>query len=181
MIVSEVQLLLAAPQASGGYLSPGSVYNSLGKWVSTTQVNSGVPLNNLFPDLTGPQNAAGQVDYQCVFVSNTDLTSTMVNIWAWIPSGSVTGAVEWAVGADATVPSLLSASASPQAAQITSPTLAPSTVASWYGPAASASGGAPVASIAPGYVAPLWIRRTAVNSPAYSGAGFNLQITFDVA
>lgn len=180
MNINEVQLLLAAPQASGGYLSPGTVYNSLGRWASTTQLNAGVPLNNLFPDLTGPQNAAGQVDYQCLFVYNTDTSDTMANVYAWIPSTSVVGSVQWAVGADTTTPSDYNATVSPQAGYITAPTIAPSTVQSWYGAVGQASQGAQLSSIGPGEVAAFWVRRTAVNSQAFSGAGFGLQVTFDV-
>lgn len=179
MLVSEVQLLLAAPQAPSGYASPGSVYNSNGRWASTTQMNEAVALNNLFPDLTGPQNAAGQVDYQCLFAYNTDLTTTLVNVWAWIPSSSVVGAVQWAVGADTTGASSHSATLQ-QAGYITAPTITPGTVTTWYGPSAVASGGAPLPNIAPGCVTAFWVRRTAVNSPAFQGAGFNIQVTFDV-
>ena len=178
--LSEVQLLLAAPQAAGGYLSPGSVYNSLGRWASTTQLDASVPLNNLFPDLTGPQNAASQVDYQCLFVYNSDTVSTMANVYAWIPSSGVIGAVAWAVGADTTLASAYDATGTPQAGYISAPTIAPSTVPAWYAPSAASSGGAPLPSIAPGEVVAFWVRRTAVNSPAYAGAGFNLQVTFDV-
>lgn len=181
MNISDVQLLLAAPQAAGGYLSPGTVYNSLGRWASTTQLNASVSLNNLFPDLTGPQNAAGQVDYQCLFVYNTDTEATMANVYAWIPSTSVTGAVQWATGADTTVPSGYNVTGNPQAGYISSPTIAPSTVQSWYGPVGQASQGARLMSIGPGEVSAFWVRRTAVNSQAFSGAGFGLQVTFDVA
>lgn len=179
--LTEVQILLAAPQAAGGYQSPGTVYNSLGRWASTTQLNASVPLNNLFPDLTGPQNAASQVDYQCLFVYNTDSVATLANVYAWVPSTSVTGAVEWAVGADTTVPSAHNATVTPQAGYISAPTIAPATVQSWFGPVGSASSGAAMPSIGPGEVAAFWVRRTAVNSPEFSGAGFGLQVTFDVA
>ena len=178
MDAAEVQLLLAAPQASQGYSSPGSVYNSNGRWASTTQLNLAVALNNLFPDLTGPQNAAEQVDYQCLFVYNTDATATMANVWAWIPSSSITGTIEWAVGADSTGLSSYN-SMMQQAGYITAPTIAPATVSTWYGPSSVPTGGAPMPSIGPGQVAALWVRRTAVNSPAFQGAGFDLQITFD--
>lgn len=178
MNVNEVQLLLAAPQAAQGHSSPGSVYNSNGRWASTTQLNSSVALNNLFPDLTGPQNAAGQVDYQCLFVYNTDPSATMANVRAWIPTTSITGTVQWAVGADSTGLTSYN-SMIQQAGYITAPTIAPATVPTWYGPSSSPSGGAPLPSIGPAQVAALWVRRTAVNSPAFSGAGFDLQITFD--
>lgn len=180
MTFTSGQLLLAAPQAAGGYLSPGSFYNSLGRWASTTQLNAGVPLNNLFPDATGPQNAAGQVDYQCLFVYNSDTAQTMTNITAWIPSSSVTGALQWAVGVDSTNASTYDYTTAPQAGYISSPTIAPATVPTWAGPSAEVNGGLAMNPLAPGMVSAVWIRRTAVGSPAYSGAGCDLQVTFDV-
>lgn len=179
MTLSEIQLLLSAPQAASGYTSPGSVYNSNGRWVSTTQLNADVALDNLFPDLTGPQNAASQVDYQCLFVFNSDTTTSITNIYAWIPSSSITGPVDWAVGADTTGTSAYN-SFSAQAGYITSPTIVPSTVMTWYAPSLASSGGAAMGTIGPQDVAALWIRRTATNSPAFTGAGFDLQVTFDV-
>lgn len=178
MNISDVQILLAAPQAGSGYSVPGTVYNSRGKWASTTQLNAAVPMNNLFPDLTGPQNAAGQVDYQCLFAYNTDLTTTMKNVFAWIPSSSVVGPVNWAVGADATGATSYN-SILQQAGLITAPTIAPATVTTWFGPSSAPSGGAQLPNIGPGQVAAFWVRRTAVNSAAFAGDVFNLQVTFD--
>lgn len=180
MNVSEVQLLLAAPNASAGYSSPGTVYNSNGKWCSTTQLNTATPLNNLFPDLTGPQNAGRQVDYQCLFVYNTDDTDTMINVWAWIPSSSVLGPINWAIGADTTGTTSYN-SIIQQAGYITSPTISPSTVSAWYAPSATASGGAQLTSIGPSQVAAFWIRRTATNSTAYTGDSFEIQVTWDTS
>jgi hypothetical protein len=174
------QLLLAAPQAAGGYLSPASLYNSLGRWLSTTQVNADVPLNNVFPDVTGPQNASQQVDYQCLFVYNPSPSVSLVNVVAWIPSSSVVGALQWAAGADTTVASPYNSTIAPQAGYINSPQVAPSTVTTFVGPSADVSGGAPLNPLAPGMVTALWIRRTAVGSPAFSGARADIQVTYDI-
>lgn len=179
MNISEVQLLLSAPQAANGYSSPGTVYNSNGKWASTTQLNTTTTLNNLFPDITGAQNAQGQTDYQCLFVYNTDSTDTMTNVWAWIPSSSVLGPLAWAVGADTTGASSYN-SILQQAGYITAPTITPVTVTAWYGPSTEATGGAQLPSIGPGQVAAFWIRRTATDSAAYTGDSFDIQVTFDV-
>lgn len=181
MNVSEVQLLLAAPAASGGYTTPGSVYNSNGRWCSTTQLST-TPLDNLFPDLTGPQNAALQVDYQCLFAYNSDPTDTMTNVQAWLPQAAVqTAAVGWAVGADSNGATPYNQAGAVQAGYISSPTIAPSTVTTWAAPSTTASGGVSLGSIPPGHVAALWIQRTATGySVGPVTAGFNIQITFDV-
>jgi hypothetical protein len=184
MSVTTPQLLLAAPAAASGYSAPGVVYNSLGKFASTTQLNADVPLDNLFPDLTGPQNAAQQVDYQALFFYNADTTFTLTNVTAWLPQSAVqTTAVDWAVGADTTLPSLFTSS-TPQAGLITSPLIAPSTVTGFEPPVENLPGGASLGSIAPSHVAAFWIRRTATGFTDESGdpvlAGFNIQVTFDV-
>lgn len=182
MTVAEVQFLLSAPQAASGYVSPGTVYNSNGRWCSTTQLDLSVSANNLFPDLTGPQNAASQVDYQCVFVYNTDDNSTMSNVHAWIPVTSVVGSINWAVGADGVneVATANTASGSPQADYITSPYVAPVSVTSWVSPQTLPSDGAILPDIAPGQVFPIWVRRSGTNG-AGGTSSFNLQVTFEVS
>lgn len=178
MTPSEVQYLLAAPNASGGYLVPGTVYNSNGMYCSTTQVDVAVAQNNLFPDLTGPQNAAQQVDYQCVFVYNSDTSDAMSNSIVWIPSTSVTSsAVNWALAADPTGISNYNTAAQ-QALLIANPQTAPAGISSWTAPSASVTGGVSLGTIGPRQVAAFWIRRSATGIGTASAA-FNLQVTFD--
>jgi hypothetical protein len=179
VIAADVQYLLAAPSASAGYVNAGSVYNSNGLFCSTTQVDLAVSQNNFFPDLTGPQNAAMQVDYQCVFVYNSNTTDTMFTSQVWIPSPTVTSAsVNWAFGADPT--GVTSAtSTSPQAVLVSSPYVAPSGVTSWSIPSSTVSGSILVGSIGPRQVCPIWIRRSATGNPGNSS--FNLQVTFQVS
>lgn len=178
MNVDEVQYLLAAPNASAGYASPGSVYNSNGKYCSTTQVNTEVANNNVFPDLTGPQNAAQQVDYQCVFVYNSDGTDTMVSSVVWIPSTSVTtAAIDWAYALDPTGASSYNTE-NQQALLVANPYNAPAGITSWSSPSATVAGGLSAGNIGPGQVYPVWIRRTATGNPGTSQ--FNLQVTFNV-
>lgn len=185
MNVSEVQLLLAAPAATAGYVSPGSVYNSNGKYCSTTQLNTTTTLDNLFPDMTGPENANQQIDYQCLFVYNTDSTDTMTGITVWIPTTSVTStALNWYVGVDPTGASPVSQSGTPQAVYISNPQIAPAGV-TFAGPVAAATSGAAMASIPPGYVAALWIMRESIGYVDPNGnsvtSGFNVQVTFSVS
>lgn len=174
---SEVQYLLAAPNSVAGYTFPGTVYNSLGKYCSTTQVNA-TAQNNLFPDLTGVQNAALQVDYQCVFVYNSDASSSMSSTYVWIPSTSVTSsAITWAIAADTTGVSNYN-SVSQQAILIANPTTAPAGITTWIAPSANFSGGVLLGTIGPRQVFPVWVRRTATGIGALSAA-FNLQVTFN--
>lgn len=175
---SQIEFLLSAPQATAGYTTAGVEGNSLGLYCSTTQLSTASGgLDNLFTDWTGAQNAANQVDYACVFIFNSNTTNTMLSPVAWLPN-SLLGAgnqAVFAIGADATPPSLLGSS-TPQATAITSPLLVPSGV-TWYGPSSTSSGGAPLSNIPPNYVQAVWIRRTA-NGVAATNT-FNIDCTFD--
>jgi hypothetical protein len=179
MLISEVQYLLAAPNASAGYSSPGTVYNSNGMYCSTTQVNGSVVANNIFPDLTGPQVAAQQVDYQCLFIYNSDTTSPMVNTKVWFPSSSIlSSAVNWEVAPDPTGVTAYNF-IDQQAVSIANPLAAPAGVTGWMPPSADSTGGVNLATIGPRQVAAVWLKRSATGLPA-SPAGFDLQVTFDV-
>lgn len=179
MLASEVQYLLAAPNASAGYAVPGTVYNSNGNFCSTTQVDIEVPQNNLFPDLTGAQNAQLQVDYQCVFVYNSDTNTAMVSTMAWMPTADITsGAVSWAIAADPTGVSNYN-STFQQALLIANPYTPPAGITTWTGPSANFSGGISLGTIGPRQVFPVWVRRTATGASA-TAAAFTFQVTFDV-
>lgn len=179
MTPAEVQFLLAAPAASSGYSVPGTVYNSNGKYCSTTQVNTVVAANNIFPDLTGAQNAALQVDYQCIFVYNSDPTTTMTNTYVWMPSSSILGASPaWAYAADPTGASAYN-TVNQQALLIANPQTAPVGITTWVAPVASASLGLALGNVSPRQVFPFWIRRTATGV-ASASAGFSISVTFDV-
>lgn len=179
MIPSEVQFLLSAPNADSGYSLPGSVYNSNGAYCSTTQVDLAVPANNLFPDLTGQQNAGQQVDYQCVFVYNSDDTDAMISTTVWIPANSVTStAVSWAIAADPTAVSNYTTN-NVQALSIANPYIAPSGITSWTGPVSIATSGIQLGTIGPRQVYAFWIRRTA-SGTATANAQFTLQTTWEI-
>ena len=174
ILTTDIQFLLSAPQASSGYTKPGVPGNSLGLYVSTTQVSQ-TQLNNMFSDITGAQNAASLVDYTCLFFYNNNADHTMLNPVAWIPSGLLGGqnTAVFAIGADPTTPTVLASSAA-QADVISNPTIVPSGVASWAAPSPTSSGGVALPNIPAKYVAAVWIRRTATGT-----AGLN-QLTVDV-
>lgn len=179
MTPNEVQYLLAAPNASAGYAVPGTVYNSNGEFCSTTQANTTVAANNLFPDLTGVQNAAQMVDYQCLFVYNSDTTTYMANTIAWLPTSSIlSSAVNWAIAPDPTGASSYT-SISQQALLIANPQVAPAGITVWTGPSATFTGGISLGTIGPRQVCPIWVRRSATGIAAAT-AGFTLNVTFDV-
>lgn len=178
MTPSEVQYLLAAPNASSGYSDPGTVYNSNGNYCSTTQINVEVSGNNTFPDLTGVQNAAQMVDYQCFFVYNSDTVSSMANTYVWLPlSAIISNSINWAIAPDPTGASSYTTT-SQQALLVANPQVAPAGITSWTGPSSAFTGGINIGTIGPRQVFPVWMRRTATGIAA-NPAGFTLQVTFD--
>lgn len=178
---TDIQFLLSAPSATSGNSAAGTPGNSLGKYASTTQLstaNSG--LDNLFVDLTGAQNAASQVDYQCLFVYNATASgNSMLNTVIWIQSSSdPQTATHHAVAADTTASSVL-ASSTAQALVIANSTTAPAGISTWASPSSSNSGGVSLGTIAPGSVKAVWFRRTATNSAPLNSDGFTFEVDFD--
>jgi hypothetical protein len=174
---SDIQFLLSSPQAGSGYSRAGIPGNSLGLFASTTQLST-TPMDSLFNDITGAQNAAGQVDYAALFIFNNNADHTMLNPLAWLPS-SLLGSgntATFAIGADPTPPSALG-STLPQAVAITNPTTAPAGVTTWASPSASSAGGVSLPNIPAKSVAAVWIRRTANGTASLNT--FVADITFD--
>lgn len=171
---SDILLKLSTTAGAAGNSNAGTPGNSLGKYVATTQV-SATPLNNVFPDITGPQNAASQVDYQCIFVHNNHATLTASGITVY-GTGDVAGGASWSLGVDPAAASALG-SASAQAAQIANSTTAPAGVA--FSAPTTDGGGISIGSLAPGQVRAIWVRRTAANTAALNGDGYTLDISFD--
>lgn len=178
IVPSDILFLLSAPVATVGYSVMGVAGDSWGGWASTTPVSS-TPLNSIFPDVTGAENAGDQVDYACIFVlNNTSSGNSMLNVTAWLPLTYATvGGVTVALAADPTVASPKGASVQ-QALSISSPTIAPSGISSWVGPSSSSSAGVSLGSIAPGYVKGLWLRRTATDSSAVNDQQIGWELDF---
>lgn len=179
IVSSDIVFLLSVPTAAQGYANAGTPGNSLGKYCSTTVVST-TPLDNLFSDITGAENAADQVDYACVFVlNNTSSGNSLLNAVAWMPSSLVVaGGANVTLAVD-NVGVVIKNSSSPQAAVISSSTTAPVNVGSYVPPSSTTAGGIPLGTIPPGYVVALWFQRTAVNSLPLNSDGVSLQIDLD--
>jgi hypothetical protein len=176
----EVQWYLSAPAAGAGYTTAGTPGNSLGNYMSTSQLNQSTPLDNLFLDISGPENTAGQVAYQCVFLmNNTTSGLLMYQIYVSFPSVYWTNnGAGLAIGLDPTGITSYN-SASQQAVLINNPNQAPAGVNTWYtGPHTSFTQGCPSGSLFPQQVVPLWIRQTAVNSPELTPQTAGLTATY---
>jgi hypothetical protein len=102
----------------------------------------------------------------------------MLNPVAWIPTGLLgnQNSATFAIGADATAPSVLGSSPA-QAAVISNPTLAPSGVNTWAAASSTSAGGVALPNIPAKYVQAVWIKRTANGVPGLNQ--LTVDVTFD--
>lgn len=185
IVPSDILFKLSAPNASSGNSAAGTPGNSWGNYISTTQLST-TPLDNLFLDLTGAQNAASQVDYAAIFIhNNTASGNSMLNTVAWLPlSLFVAGGALIAVAGDTFAASAIG-TASQQAVKITAATNAPAGVSGWVSPTSTApvfpsyTNGIQLGTIPPGQCRAVWIRRSAQNTPPVNNDGFTLEVDFD--
>jgi hypothetical protein len=147
--------------AAGNSTAPGAAGTSLGKYITNADLIDNV-LNNLFPDVTGAENAASNVDYQCQFIYNSHGTLTWQSVVVWI-SAETAGGSSWAIGVDTTAASAVGG-AGAQALTIANKNTAPAGV-TFSAPTTQATGIA-VGDIPAGQVKAIWIRRTSANTSA---------------
>src|SRR3954471_18364705 len=86
--------------AAGDSTANTTVSTFLGKYAATSAWAGG-GTNDLFPDITGPQNTASQVDYAGLAILNNNASNTLQNAAAYI-SAETAGGASLALGADTT-------------------------------------------------------------------------------
>lgn len=185
IVPTDVLFKLSAPNANGGNIQAGYAGTSWGGWLSTTLLNTNVLLDNLFTDITGPENAAGQVDYACLFIqNNTAGGNSMSNVIAWLPQAGVAGVgSSLQMGADPAGVTGIN-STTPQAAIIGSSIIAPAGVSTWVVPTSTTptspnyTNGLQLGTLAPTQCAAVWLKRTALNSAAPTLSTFTVQVMF---
>lgn len=144
---------------------------SLGKYVSTTQWY-GTTLHDLFDLITAVENGTNQVDYRCVFLHNSSQTGTLASAVVWIAS-QVAGGADIAIGVDTNAPSIVSSTGT-QA--VTAADVISAPVGITFSTPTSQGAALLLGTLPPNYVVPIWMRRTANNSPALINDGVTLQI-----
>ena len=150
---------------------------SLGKYISTTEINEGTPLNNLFDDVTGDENAALDVEYRCFFYHNSHATLTLQSPVFWIAS-EVAGGADVAIAVDGIAASPIG-QASAQADEVVDESTAP-TGESFTAPTTKA-GGLALGDLAAGNCRAVWVRRTATDSAALNNDGATFRLEGDTA
>lgn len=178
---SDILFKLSVKTGSAGDSTSGTQAGSLGKYVSTTQLSS-TPLNNLFNDSDGTENAggAGSTKYRCLFIHNNHATLTMVNTMVYMNT-EVSGGASISLAPD-NIAASAKGSSSAQAAEITDESTAPSGVGTYIFGVYGVANGISLGNIAAGQVRAFWIRRTASGGgAALDNDGVTLGVACDTA
>jgi hypothetical protein len=165
--------------AAGNSTAPGAAGTSLGKYITNADMTDAT-LNNLFDDITGDQNAANQVDYQCMFVYNAHATLAWQNPVMW-QTAEVAGGAVISFGWDTTASSAVG-NASAQAVTIANKTTAPAGAA-FAQPTLKSSAASTPGNIAATNVKGIWLKRTISAGPvaAIDNDGMTLRVEGDTA
>ena len=123
---------------------------SLGGPISSYAVPSG-QLNNLFDDVSEVESGTGDVEYRCVYIKNTNPTSSLNNVVVWIAQDTPSPDDEIDIGVD---PSGINGTA----IQIPDENTPPSGVA--FSHPISRQTGLLLGNLGPGQHVAIWIRRT---------------------
>lgn len=175
---SDIKYRLSTKSGSAGDTTAQSDPDaSLGKYISTTEMDLQTTLNNLFDDVSGDENAAQDVEYRCVFVLNGHATLTLQAAKLWLAS-VVSGGADIAIGLDPTGV-VDKDQATAQAEEVADEGTAPSGVS--FSTPTTKTGGLSIGDIAPGYCQAIWLRRTATNSAAQNNDGATLRVEGDTA
>lgn len=174
---TDIALNYSVSSATAGNTTAGTPASSLGGYLSTTAMPDAV-LQNLFPDVTGDENANQHVDYKCVFVVNNHATLTWQRVVIWISSEVAGGAnIAYAADGKGQVPK---ASAALQGATIPNKDTAPTAVSAFQTGTSKATG-LPIGDIPPGACLAVWLRRTDTNSAAQYNDGVSLRLEGDTS
>lgn len=160
---------------AAGNSTASAAATSLGKYISTSAWAGG-SANDLFPDITGAQNAASQVDYSCIFVHNNNGANAYQNAVVYL-SSEVAGGASCAVATDNVAASAIGSS-SAQADNIANSTTAPSSVSAFSSPTTAATG-LSLGSIPTANCKAFWVKRSASNSAALSADGVTIAVAGD--
>jgi len=149
--------------------------SSLGKYISTTEHTGAA--NDIFDDVSGPENTALDVEYRCVFVHNAHATLALQNAVVWLDSETAGGA-NLAISVDTNAASAIG-SASAQAKEIADEDTAPASQ-TFTAPTTKATGLA-LGTLAAGECRAVWIRRTAAASTALASDGGVIKVSGETA
>jgi hypothetical protein len=161
---TDIKLRLSVTTGSAGNSSTSSGPASLGKYISTTDVPTGV--NQFFNSISGTENAGSVVKYRCFFVYNSHATLTLQNAVVWLQGGDPAGGAAVTLAVDTTAASAVG-SATAQALTAASETAPGASVTGLsYSAPSSSSAGISLGNIGPGQCRAVWVKQAAQNSTA---------------
>lgn len=178
IIASDIKTKLTIKTGSAGNsLAQSDVNQSLGKFISTTEVVDAT-LNNLFDNVSGAENAASTIDYRCIAIHNSHASLALITPKVYI-SAEVSGGASIAIGADPAGQSVIG-QGSAQGAEIATETNAPAGV-TFSAPTTEGAAVSLGATLDAGKCIFLWVRRTAANTAAKDNDGATLTVFGDTA
>lgn len=127
-------------------------------------------LNNLFPNVSGPQSTAGAIHHRCIYINNTHGSLTLTNAKIWIAQLTASSDDEVDVGLD---PAAIGSDSTISVNETDTGTDTPPGV-SYSRPTSSATA-ITIGDIPSGSKKAIWIRRT-VNSGAAAFTNNSFQI-----
>lgn len=162
--------------AAGNSAAQTDVNQSLGKYISTTEITD-ASLNNLFDDVSGDENAASDVEYRCFFVHNAHASLAWQTPVIWL-SAEVAGGADIAIAVDGVAASAIG-DASAQADEVANESTAPSGES--FSAPTSKGTGLSLGTINAGYCKAVWVRRTCAASAAKNNDGATFTVEGDTA
>lgn len=172
---NDILFRLSAPSASAGNVNAqANVNNSLGRFISTTEIDNNT-LNNLFDDITGTENAAESEDYRCIFILNNHATLTLYDTKVWI-SSEVSGGANISIGLD-TYGATAKDSGSAQAVVIAAEDDVPEGIV--FSAPTDKTAGLSLGDLAAGECYAIWVKRTATDSLAKNDDGVTIKVEGD--
>ncbi len=162
--------------AAGNSAAQPDINQSLGKYISTTQMTDATLLN-LFDAVSGDENAASDVEYRCIFVRNLHASITWVGPVDWL-SAEVSGGCVAAIAIDAIAGSPIGQAAA-QAAEVANESTSPGAGAGSFSAPTTKGTGLALGNIPAGHCKAIWVRRTAANTVAVNNDGVTIRAEGD--
>lgn len=160
----------SAPDAAAGNTLPHAGPISLGRYVSTTTVQS-AQLHNVFGPVE-PFTGSPVPEYACLFVTNLNTTYTVLDVVVWFSNPFVGDTLALAVD---NFPASDMGSETPQASLIGSTLLAPDGVSDFSSPILREDG-LSLGDVGPGQVKAIWVRRTATQTLSLTEYGVRIRL-----
>jgi len=162
---SDIKYYLSGGATGAGNSNPAV---SLGGVITTTLVGT-----NIFDNVTSGEATAGDVEYRCIFVKNTNATGTLYSAKAWIVTNTPSGDTEVKIalageGVSATTEIVAGEGSAPSGES--------------FAVCANEGAGLSLGNLVAGAYYGVWIQRTVTpGASAYSNDGFTLRAKGDTA